>query len=340
MLNINLKQLEAFVQVVDQGSFRKAAARLYTSQPNISSRISSLEDAVGCQLMQRQSGQIQLTAKGTELLPYARQALAAADSFVSAADQPALYNNIIRLGVTELVAHSWLHPFLARVNEKFPNLLVELTVDLAINLYQSLDQGTTDLALISDPILPSEHTPHGSSGTDTREYEAPSKATHAGPAPPAVVSGANPGKRLGSSAMVWVASPALQVGKDRQLMAADLVRHPILTHARSTKPFRQIESHFAAQPQINARLLPSSSLAACLQMAVNSLGVSVLPETMIEQDLAQGRLRKLDYPWTPDDLIITVHYDPDTVPAVVPDLVKIAEQVAMDWPAAGPNQEP
>ena len=45
-LNFNLKHLEAFVWVADLGSFRKAADRLNTTQPNISSRIAALETAL------------------------------------------------------------------------------------------------------------------------------------------------------------------------------------------------------------------------------------------------------------------------------------------------------
>ena len=45
-LNFNLEQLETFVWVADLGGFRKAAARLNTTQPNISSRISALEIAL------------------------------------------------------------------------------------------------------------------------------------------------------------------------------------------------------------------------------------------------------------------------------------------------------
>ena len=47
MARINIKQLEAFVQVADLGSFRGAAAVLKTTQPNISARITRLEEQLG-----------------------------------------------------------------------------------------------------------------------------------------------------------------------------------------------------------------------------------------------------------------------------------------------------
>ena len=40
---MNLKQLEAFVQLSESGSFSKAAKELFLTQPTISAHISSLE---------------------------------------------------------------------------------------------------------------------------------------------------------------------------------------------------------------------------------------------------------------------------------------------------------
>ena len=52
-MNLTLKQLQAFVRVADLGSFRKAAERLNTTQPNISSRIAALEDTLDTKLLYR-----------------------------------------------------------------------------------------------------------------------------------------------------------------------------------------------------------------------------------------------------------------------------------------------
>ena len=49
-MNLNFKQLETFIWVADLGSFRGAAERLFTTQPNISSRIASLESALNTKL--------------------------------------------------------------------------------------------------------------------------------------------------------------------------------------------------------------------------------------------------------------------------------------------------
>lgn len=71
-MKLNLKQIEAFVWVADLGTFRKAAARLHTMQPNISGRIAALETALDTRLMERDAGSVRLTTQGQKLLSYAR----------------------------------------------------------------------------------------------------------------------------------------------------------------------------------------------------------------------------------------------------------------------------
>ncbi len=83
-----LKQLEALIWVADLGSFRKAAAHLNTTQPNISSRIAGLEKTLGLSLMQRDTGSVQLTAKGAEIVAQARVVLQNADTLLNIAGRP------------------------------------------------------------------------------------------------------------------------------------------------------------------------------------------------------------------------------------------------------------
>ena len=53
MVNINLKQLEAFVTVADCGSFTEAAEQLYVAQSTVSGHIRALEEELGSTLILR-----------------------------------------------------------------------------------------------------------------------------------------------------------------------------------------------------------------------------------------------------------------------------------------------
>lgn len=68
-------QLEAFVRIVRDGSFTRAAQTLDIPQPTISGRIRALEAAVGGSLFHRSGRRLTLTERGTRFLPYAERTL-------------------------------------------------------------------------------------------------------------------------------------------------------------------------------------------------------------------------------------------------------------------------
>lgn len=70
---MNLKQLEAFVQVAESGSFSKAAKELYLTQPTISAHISALEKELNVRLFIRNTKEVELSEDGRVLYKYARE---------------------------------------------------------------------------------------------------------------------------------------------------------------------------------------------------------------------------------------------------------------------------
>lgn len=76
MLEINLKQLEAFVTTAEYSSFTKAAESLYLTQSTVSAHINSMEQALGVRLIQRGSRRrVQLTTEGRQAYDMAKEIL-------------------------------------------------------------------------------------------------------------------------------------------------------------------------------------------------------------------------------------------------------------------------
>jgi len=205
-----LKQLEALIWVADLGSFRKAAAHLNTTQPNISSRIAGLEKTLGLSLMQRDTGSVRLTPKGAEIVTQARVVLQNADALLNIAGRPDLHTDRIRLGVTELVAYTWLREFMRRVSDAYPNVSIELTVDLSRNLDKELASNTLDLAIQTAPF----------SVETTGEIA------------------------LGAYPFTWVAAP------DIAAKPIDLSAQPILTLARGTVAHSELRERLGDRANI------------------------------------------------------------------------------------------
>lgn len=295
-LTVNLKQLAAFVWVADLGSFRRAADRLNTTQPNISARIAGLERALGVSLMDRDAGAVRLTAKGRELLAHARTILRDTDAMIAAAVPAAGFTGTLRLGVTEMIVHTILRPLLATLRDHYPDLTVELTVDLSANLERDLADRTIDLALQNGPFA-------------------------------RLMSGTIP---LGDYAMIWAGAPSLGLHHGPALTPSQLTAQPILTHARTTRLYQQVAAHIAQQPGLTPRFVPSSNLAACVYLAATGMGLATLPAAMIARELQAGELVEVPYHWQPAPLEFFARYDAERAPAFVAQIASLATQIAAD----------
>lgn len=298
-MNLSLKQLEAFIWVAELGSFRRAADRLNTTQPNISSRIAALESALNVTLMERDAGSVRLTVKGRDLLRHASQVLEATEALIEAADDASLFEGVLRLGVTEMIVHTWLRRFLKVLKDRFPNITVELTVDMSVSLSKELFDRSIDLALQSGPF--------------TRQSTG--------------------SQDLGAYPWIWVASPELGLGSAKKVSLSELMAYPLLTHARNSGSYEEICAHLRAHRDLSPRLVPSSNLAACLHMTVDGMGVATTPAAMVSKELATGELVVINYDWVPESLHFFARYDAEKSSRVVAEAAKIAREVSADFVA-------
>ncbi|MFG2041721.1 LysR family transcriptional regulator [Dactylosporangium sp. NPDC048998] len=97
-MDLELRQLRAFVAVVDAGTFTDAAAALGLSQAAVSRAVAALEAALGARLLHRTTRHVRLTAAGTQVLARARAVL----------DEVAHLRRAVERSRTELrVGYAW-----------------------------------------------------------------------------------------------------------------------------------------------------------------------------------------------------------------------------------------
>jgi len=82
-LSLALRHIRAFVEVAHQGSFRRAAEKLFVSQPALTITISQLEELVGVRLLHRTTRRVNLTIDGEDFLPIAERLVADFDRAIS-----------------------------------------------------------------------------------------------------------------------------------------------------------------------------------------------------------------------------------------------------------------
>lgn len=72
---MTLQQMRYFIEIVKYGSINEAAKNLFLSQPSLSSAVREMEKELGFKLFLRNNRGIDLSAKGTEFLGYAKQVM-------------------------------------------------------------------------------------------------------------------------------------------------------------------------------------------------------------------------------------------------------------------------
>lgn len=126
-MNITLKQLQAFVEVAQQGSFTRAAKRLLVSQPALTVTVRELERDLGVRLFDRTTRKVQLTQEGAGFLPTAERLLADVRAAVEDVREVAeRRRGQVRLASLPSVATDVLPDILARFGEAYPGITVHL----------------------------------------------------------------------------------------------------------------------------------------------------------------------------------------------------------------------
>ncbi len=255
---VDFKSIETFLWVVTLGSFRGAGQRLNTTQPAISQRIAQLEREMGVKLLNRDHRVASPTPSGRQLMVYAEKLISLRSEMMAEVGDRSAMRGVLRLGVAETIVHTWLPRLIKSVNTAHPNLSLEIEVDITPSLNARLQAQEIELAFALGPL--------SASGVRSRV--------------------------LCDYPVGFLASPALGLGNG-PLTVRDLAKFPIITFPSKTQPYEIVRSLFNRPDLPPIRLHASASLATVVHMALEALGVAVIPTAIVENELADGRLQLL-----------------------------------------------
>ena len=256
---MNLRQLEVFRAVCEQGGFTRAAQSLYMTQPAVSHDIAELEKEAGCPLFDRISRRIYLTEAGRIFLEKARQILELHEEL--SAGFPALTGQApLRIGSGITIANFHLPTILRRCRrlDGFPS--VRVTVDQAGRIEEALLNSELDVALIEGVVRHPHLIRQPFSSYDMAAFCAPSH-------PLATRSPLSLDDLLTAELLLREPGSAIRDAFDSALLLRDRCAEPAWTSVNSP------------------------ALAAA---AREGLGVAVLPACLTEADVAAGRLVRLE----------------------------------------------
>jgi DNA-binding transcriptional LysR family regulator len=135
----DLRQLRHFVALAEHGHFARAATAVNLSQPALSRSIQALESSLDCQLLERPSRGVSLTAHGQLVLEHARRLLAGSRALENAVSQLGnLQAGELHLGCGPYPAARLIPQTLGQFSGSFPKVRVQLLIDDWRNLRRRL----------------------------------------------------------------------------------------------------------------------------------------------------------------------------------------------------------
>jgi DNA-binding transcriptional LysR family regulator len=254
-----LAAMQAFIHVVEAGSFVRAAEKLGASTSSTSRLIADLEAHLGARLLNRTTRRLSLTETGQAYYERCVQLLADVDDAETLAGAAAASpSGRLKLTCPYNLLAQPVAPALAEFARRHPQVSFDVTVaDRVIDL---VDEGF-DLAIRI-----------GAPGGER------------------VVA-----RRLGATRLVLCASPAYVTQRGAPQAPADLGRHNALTYAYVPSPFqwRLVDADGKVHDVRVGGALHANSGELLVAAAVAGMGIVFEPDFVVGPWLARGELQRL-----------------------------------------------
>ena len=255
---MTLRHFRIFIAVATTGSVTQAARDLYISQPTVSVALRELEEHYGTRLFERINQRLKITEDGEAFLGYVSHLMTMFDDMERAFQNPEVHG-MLRLGASVTVGIAQMADIVRAFSDLYPDVKVHVEVNTAEEIEKGILSNELDLALIEGAV----HSGHIQSSVVFYQEHA------------AVCAPEHPMANRGSVTMEeFVKEPLLF--RSRNSTAADVFGAYVL------KSGYHIESAWE-----------SSTLEALVQAARRNLGIALLPEKMVSEDLASGRLCRI-----------------------------------------------
>ncbi|MPW63634.1 LysR family transcriptional regulator [Moraxella catarrhalis] len=250
---MNTTNLATFVTVMQTGSISGAAEKLYITQPAVSKRIKNLEDEFGTALFDTVGRSIIPTAAAYDLLPFVRRWLddyEACKASLQHAKEVASGRLVI--GTSHHIGLHHLAPVLKRFIQTYPAVQLEVRFVDSEEAHKAVLEGEISLAFLTLPPT-----------FDRRlNYHT-----------------------LWSDPLYFVTGTLSPLAQKSKVSLLQLAHHPAILPAANTFTSQITLAEFAKHNLHPYATMSTNPLESIRMLVSVGLGWSVLPETLINQDL-------------------------------------------------------
>ena len=252
---ITLRQLRYFASLARHRHFGRAAESCRVTQPALSMQIKELEEEIGVELVERRTGEIALTATGTEVARRAERILASAQNLVDFARHREILAGPLKLGVIPTLAPYLLPKLLPRLQSTYRSLELQLRETQTASLLDELISGDLDCAMLA---LPLDHA-----DVDTFPL---------------------------FKDRFLLAMPAGEPKPRRPLKADDVDQHRLILLEEGHCLRDQALAFCSGRSHDAGSTFGATSLATVMQMVANGYGVTLVPEIATQTEARNKRV--------------------------------------------------
>ena len=255
-MGMDLEQLRTLVAAAEAGSLSGAARRRHLTQPAVSLQMKALEEDLGARLFHRRGRGVELTAAGTALVRHARRTLQGVRAArEEVAEIMGAGRGTLRLGVTDAAATGLLPRAFVPFRRLHPGIEVSVEVGSTAPLAERLKEGELDLVLGTLPV---------------NDPDLDAEVLHA--------------ERLLLAAPPWARGIAV---------ARLAAREPFIAYPRDSTTRRLVEKAVSAAGFEIRPMMEIGRPSVMVSLVEAGLGISVLPESLVEGLHAAGRLHRV-----------------------------------------------
>ncbi|MBL8629815.1 MAG: LysR family transcriptional regulator [Rhodospirillaceae bacterium] len=263
---MELRQLQHFLAVVEEGNFHRAADKVHLTQQAVSKSIAQLETNLGVRLLDRDRQSVDLSPFGELLLPHARTIDAEVRRFQdNLSTMLGTKTGMVRVGATPTMLNQLLPNALSKLHASRPQIRIHVESGDFDRLAGALLRGELDMVLSTEP----------SDAVD--ELIAI--------------------ERLCEDHNVVVARPSHPLAKARNVKAKDLATCQWLEISNFPKAAQDFKSLFAAdkiKPPHPA--LSTTAVAFALNWLAQSDALCLLPKQLVTRELEAKHLVEIITP--------------------------------------------
>jgi len=302
---MDIRQLDMFRAVAEEGSFTRAAERLHVSQSAISRQVKLLEDELGGTLLHRGARRVALTHPGELLLKMANRVSRDIQEVVSQISEThALTRGTLTLAGGMTVCMYILPRLLKKYRSLHKKVDLRVVSSSADSLLRMLRAHEVDLALMTLPIV-------------AKDLE--------------VVP-------VLREEMVVVTAPGHPLPRPRGVEPQELGRFPLILYEAGSNT-RKVQDQFLLEEQVPVEVaMETENVEIIKSMVANGLGITLIPYAAIAKDVRHGRFayarirgRRLfrETGW--------VYVKSDYVPRTITEMLRVFDQMKEQFQSKPPG---